>query len=76
MAVSHSFASEDIEDGGGKETDADRKQNNIKHGDYLREHSQLQEMQCLPRVHLLPGAPRGAETESGSADRSKCIVRR
>ena len=32
MAVSHSFTGEDIEDGGGKETDADRKQNNIKHG--------------------------------------------
>jgi hypothetical protein len=52
MAVSHSFTGEDIEDGGGKEPDADRKQNNIKHGNN-------------PRVYPFSGVPHGGEPKSG-----------
>jgi hypothetical protein len=46
MAVSHSFAGEHVEDGGGEKPDAERDHHDIKHGEYL-----------LPTVYLVSGAP-------------------
>jgi hypothetical protein len=47
MAVSHSFAGEHVEDGGGEEADADRDQHDIKHGDYLRIGFQIAGMRSI-----------------------------
>ena len=54
MAASHSFTGEHVEDGGGKEADADHEKHDIKHG-------------SNPRVYPVSGVPHGAEPESGLA---------
>jgi hypothetical protein len=54
MAVSHSFTGEHVENGRGKETDAERHHHNIKHG-------------INPRVYPFSGVSDGAESGSGLA---------
>jgi hypothetical protein len=91
MAVSHSFAGEHVEDGSGEKAGTDCDHHDIEHGESplrafqiaasnrqrrLCEKPLKRKTMSLPRIQPSAGVRRSAETEPGSTDRTKCIVRR
>jgi hypothetical protein len=91
MAVSHSFAGDHVEDRRDEKADADGDHCGIEHSESplrafqiaasnrqrrLCEKPLKRKTMSLPRIQPSAGVRRSAETEPGSTDRTKCIVRR